>query len=69
MKHCVGIFARDESLKLGCDNEQDQEAWLQTLFNVYMNTKCGTPEEHLRQNYGQNVEINLQNTKNNNFMH
>lgn len=52
LKHCVGVFARDETLILACDTVEDQDAWLYTLLNVYNSAKSGTPEEHSRQNFG-----------------
>lgn len=55
LKNCVGIFARDETLTLGCDSIQDQDAWLYTLLNVYNSAKSGTPEENARPNFGRNV--------------
>ncbi|CDW54281.1 insulin receptor substrate 1 [Trichuris trichiura] len=38
-KYCIAVYTYSDCLLLGCETEQEQEAWLQTLLGVLVNTQ------------------------------
>lgn len=49
---CIGIFDTESTLYIGCDNEDECDAWFRAILDVYASTKSEPFNETIRSLYG-----------------